>query len=383
MKNVVIIIGTRPEAIKLWPIINLLKHESTLNTSIINTGQHGKMLDETMLDLGIKAKANLRVMRPGQSLPSLLARLVNALEKQFKSLSPDLVVVQGDTLTALSASIVGFLMRIKIAHVEAGLRTNNIGSPFPEEFSRQVISRVADIHFAPTTHAKENLIKEGIHANLIEVTGNTIVDATLMSQQAALEFSGNQQTINLSGYGEFLCSSDSGFALVTLHRRENAGSFFEIILKSIALASKKNPNFRFVFPVHPNPSIRVVAHEILGQLENVILIQPQKYSIFMRLLQSCNFVLSDSGGLQEEAVTLGKTILVARNDTERPEGLASGYMKMVSGNEFQVSNTLDEIIKKSHRQSSYNLAPLANPFGDGRASSRIVERIKKELFAAL
>jgi len=383
LKKIVIIIGTRPEAIKLWPIINLLKHESELTTSVINTGQHGKMLDETLEDLGVKAEANLRVMRPGQSLPRLLARLVTALEKQFQNISPDLVVVQGDTLTALAASIVGFLMSTKIAHVEAGLRTNNIYSPFPEEFSRQVISRVASIHFAPTTHAKENLIREGIKANQVEVTGNTIVDATLTSQQAALEFHGKKKTIYLSGYGDFSCSSDSGFALVTLHRRENAGSFFEIILKAIALASKKNPSFRFVFPVHPNPSIRFVAHDILGQLDNVLLIQPQKYSAFMRLLQSCDFVLSDSGGLQEEAVTLGKPILVARNDTERPEGLASGIMKMVSGNEDQVSNILDETIKKSRQQIPFSLEPQVNPFGDGRASNRIVERIKKELFAAL
>ncbi len=376
MKTVAVIVGTRPEAIKLWPVISSLRLDNSLKTYVINTGQHGEMLSETLLDLGIEIDSDFRILSKATNLVELLSKLIDSLGQEFSLVRPDLVMVQGDTLSAYAGAVVAFLQGIKIAHVESGLRTKNVYSPFPEEFCRQSIAKIADLNFAPTPLAKRNLIEEGIDPQRVTLSGNTIVDATYKFQRELGGMKFENERIKLRDLsGNSFTLNESKFALVTLHRRENVGEMFDKTLGSIAEVAMKNKDFQFVFPVHPNPNIRGKAIEQLGDITNVKLLPPQSYTAFMRILSHCSFVISDSGGIQEEAITLRKPIYVARRDTERAEGLSSGIMFMLNGTQESMTLEIVDAISKYSQQQDGN-EHYVNPFGDGTAAEKIVSQIK-------
>lgn len=382
MKKVIVVIGTRPEAIKMAPLVRSLSATPSLQVEILNTGQHRELLDGVLEIFGLKADHVLGLMSPGQSLGELTSRAIRELEKQFKELEPSMVLVHGDTTTALCAGIAAFYLGIPVGHVEAGLRTRDLTAPFPEELNRQMIARLANLNFAPTDIAGENLIQEGVDPATIFVTGNTVVDATVwvndtyLSDAAWSASQGKHLAKQIPGF-----SPERPYGLVTLHRRENHGGNFERVLTAIQTLAFKHRSVDFVFPVHPNPIIRELANEMLAGADNIILAPPLDYLEFSFLLSRAIFALSDSGGVQEEGLTYGIPVLVARETTERPEGLKSGLLTLVGSNQSQIIETISEIIKsRKIGDSSLNLSN--NPFGDGYAASRISLQVEAYLTGA-
>jgi UDP-N-acetylglucosamine 2-epimerase (non-hydrolysing) len=366
--KVAIVIGTRPEAIKLWPLIEILREDPLIEPTVISTGQHGSMISNMLSDLEIQPDVALANRIAPGSLSTLLSSLLVAIEEVLLENKPSIVVVQGDTASALAGTIAAFFARIPVAHVEAGLRTHDLKAPFPEEFNRQAIARVADLHFAPTNVAAANLIREGISPERVILTGNTVVDATIkMLQNIQSQKNKEKQSHLLESFGlEPL--SEGNFAIVTLHRRENAGKHFETVLQGLRNTALKRKDFRFIFPVHPNPIISKIVNQHLGDLQNVVLTDPLVYRDFLFLLSRCKFVLTDSGGIQEEALTLGKRILIAREDTERQEGVSHGLAELVDLTSSDLSQT---IIREIEKASFSNSEKTTNPYGDGRSSQKI------------
>lgn len=372
-----VVFGTRPEAIKLAPLIRSLRENSSLECVVINAGQHGSMLDDTLGALGIIPDVRTSILTPGQELTGLMASALGAADNVLREQNISQLVVHGDTTTAASFSIAAFTLNVKVNHVEAGLRTHNLRSPFPEEFNRQLIARVASTNFSPTPIARDNLLREGISSDSILVTGNTAVDSMVWAF-GELASGGNfavaaEAEIERLHLGEFR-ESRQPFALITLHRRENAGQNFLAVLEAIREVARVRPSYRFLFPVHPNPIIGGPAREIFRDSPNVVLTEPINFAGFVLLLRDCTFVVSDSGGIQEEAVTLGKKILLARKDTERPEGVTSGLVSMPSltFDTFREA-LLQQVESTSGKPSQVNLT--ANPFGDGLATVRIKNRL--------
>lgn len=376
MKIVGLVFGTRPEVIKLTPIIRKLANESAIELVVINSGQHGEMLDRTMKVLGIEADVKATLMTEGQDLATLMSKGISTANEVLKSVLPDVVLVHGDTSTAASFAIAALTRKIKVHHVEAGLRTYNLSSPFPEEFNRQLIARVAVANYAPTKVARGNLLSEGICQKSIYVTGNTSVDSIAWVAGELKSNSGFRDSalaeLRELGQSEII-SSGSQFGLITLHRRENAGENFSEILSAVRMAATLRPNFQFVFPLHPNPIISKPAREMFSSVPNVHLCRPINFAAFSMLLTACSFIISDSGGIQEEAVSLGKPTLLARESTERPEGLETGLVMMPLLDQRSLSKTILDRIDGHQEGETLNLK--SNPFGDGRASSRIVQHI--------
>jgi UDP-N-acetylglucosamine 2-epimerase (non-hydrolysing) len=380
MKNVTIavVFGTRPEAIKLAPVIRQLTNVPQLNVEVINSGQHSDLLDGLLDDLSINPTKHLTLFREGQSLGQLTSKAILEFDSHFEDIVPRIVIVQGDTTTAFSAALAAFLRGIPVAHVEAGLRTGDIWSPFPEEGNRQLISRISQLHFAPTELAASNLISEGIDQQKVVVAGNTIVDSVewflrLVAEEGSSLDNQLARVLEIKDRKFF----DSPFCMITLHRRENTGSAFSSILRAIRDYAVTNPGFSFVFPVHPNPNISIPAREILSGLPNVRLLKPLSYVPFLAVMSKAKFVLSDSGGVQEEAVSMRIPVLVARENTERTEGFVSGKLHLIGTAYTEVLSSIkayaeDESV--SLRNSSHH-----NPFGDGNASFRIVQVLLKEL----
>jgi UDP-N-acetylglucosamine 2-epimerase (non-hydrolysing) len=371
VKKVCVVIGTRPEAIKMAPVVLALQAQpEVFDVSVCSTGQHTTMLDGAMAAFGLKPDVELGVMRPGQSLASLTSRLLLALDDYFEEACPDLVLVHGDTTSAMAGALAAFYRQIEVGHVEAGLRTGNLLSPFPEEYNRRSVAIATRYHFAPTSAARANLEREGVAPESIVVTGNTVIDALLFTIRA-LE-SRPEEIARLRGRLIPQVGFDieaTPFVLITAHRRENFGAGLDNICFSIHELAKANPNVHFVYPVHMNPKVKHVVESKLADVPNVVLIPPQDYKDFAWLLRNCLLVLTDSGGIQEEAPALGKPVLVMRDTSERPEAIEAGTAKLVSTDPCKVIQETQTLI--SDKVAYDVMARAVNPFGDGRAAERV------------
>lgn len=368
--RVAVLMGTRPEAIKLAPVIAALGDDPRFEPVVVNTGQHRELIDQVVTLFGIRVARDLAVMRPNQTLASLTSRLLDALDEVLVALDPRLVLVQGDTTTVLAGALAGFYRRIPVGHVEAGLRTGNLVSPFPEEGNRRLTTPLAALHFAPTAESRDNLLREHVDPASVFVTGNTVIDALrieLARQADPAVGEALRKTLRGEG-GEDLF--DGPLVLVTGHRRENFGAGFDQICEALATLAGRFPHTRFAYPVHLNPNVRGVVHDRLGALANVRLLPPQPYSEFVALLGACRLVLTDSGGVQEEAPSLGKPVLVMRDTTERPEGVAAGTVRLVGAVAETIVASVTELLTD---EAAYRrMAEAANPYGDGRSAGRIV-----------
>ena len=369
MKKILLIFGTRPEAIKMAPLVQeFKKHKKKIDIKVCVTAQHREMLDQVLDFFEITPDYDLDLMKPGQNLYGLTATIIESLKPILDDFIPDFVFVHGDTTTTMAGSIASFYSGAKVCHVEAGLRTNNKLSPFPEEINRQITARICDYHFAPTEISKYNLLKENISEDSILVTGNTVIDALLKSVEKVNE-NPSQLILDL-----LLKIGDKEVVLVTGHRRENHGGGFERICRALKRIAVDDTNRLIIYPVHLNPKVQEPVNRILSGVNNVILIDPLAYQDFIWLMNRSKIIITDSGGIQEEAPSLGKPVLVMRNTTERPEAIEAGTVLLVGTNEdLIVSKALDLLNNKDNFQK---MSKLHNPYGDGLASKRIVEFIK-------
>jgi len=354
------VLGTRPEVIKLAPVIRAAEH-SEHEPVVISTGQHREMLDQMLQQFGVVPHYELRVMRPRQELPQLTGELLAGITDAIQLSRPDVVLVQGDTSSAFSGALAGFFEKVPVAHVEAGLRTRDLMDPFPEEANRRLIAPLAELHFCPTEKAQGNLIREGVDPDRISIVGNTVIDSLLWARRK-LELtqpSGDR--------------SPARRLLVTLHRRENQGAPMQSIVDAISSLAEFE-SVEVLFPVHKSPTVREIVYPALASVTNVRLTEPLDYFDFVRALDWCDLVLTDSGGVQEEAPTFGKPVLVARDTTERPEGVEAGVAKLVGSSPTRIC---DSVVTLLANPDAYNaMATACNPFGDGEAAQRIVERIE-------
>ena len=371
MKKILVVFGTRPEAIKMAPLIKeFIKHKKFFNCKVCVTAQHREMLDQVLKFFEIKPDFDLDVMKPDQNLHKLTATIIKSLKPVLDEFLPDFVFVHGDTTTTMAASIASFYSGAKVCHIEAGLRTNNKLSPFPEEINRQITSRICDFHFAPTETSKNNLLKENISKESILVTGNTVIDALIQSVKKVNE----NPSHNIKELSTKI--GDKEVILVTGHRRENHGNGFIRICNAINKIAKDNLNRYIIYPVHLNPNVQEPVTRLLSNQKNIILTNPLPYEDFIWLMNRSKIIITDSGGVQEEAPSLGKPVLVMRDNTERPEAVLAGTVLLVGTNE-------ELIIKKTflllNDSKSYQaMSKLHNPYGDGLASKRIVKFIKNK-----
>jgi UDP-N-acetylglucosamine 2-epimerase (non-hydrolysing) len=365
--RILVVFGTRPEAIKLFPLVHALRRTDA-DVRVCVTGQHREMLDQVLEIARIIPEHDLDLMLPNQSLDTLSARLLTELGKVMDADQPDRVIVQGDTATAMIGALTAYYRKIPVGHVEAGLRSGNIYHPWPEEVNRKVVGAIADLHFAPTDTSRDALLAEKVPAERIHVTGNTVIDA-LIETRARVDSDATLASTIAPIAARF---AGKRIVAVTTHRRENFGEG----LKSVAQAVRRiadRPDVAVIFPVHPNPNVRAPMAEVLGGIDNVAMIDPLDYPNFVRLLSLCHFVMTDSGGVQEEAPALAKPVLVMRETTERPEGVAAGTAKLV-GNDEEVIVT--EASRLLDDKAAYEaMARAHNPFGDGRSSERIARII--------
>lgn len=364
MKKILCIVGTRPEAIKMAPIIEELKADPFFKVRVLATAQHRDMLDQVLEIFDIKPDLDLNIMRANQALSELTGRLLLALDEVLDDEQPDVVLAQGDTTTVLTAALSSFYHKIPFGHVEAGLRTGNINSPFPEEMNRVMVGRIATWHFAPTEESKRNLLREGIPIESIFVTGNSVIDALY--------------SIVGRCTGPLVNSSDQKrLLLVTVHRRENFGIPFRGICSALLQLASKNKDLEILFPVHPNPSICEVAHEILANHDGITLCEPLGYVPFIKAMKRAHIILSDSGGVQEEAPALGKPVLVLREKTERPEAVDMGVVKLIGSDSDLIVSEVQKLLDDEALYKS--MAKGVSPYGDGLAANRIVQVLKDSL----
>ena len=366
MKKILIAFGTRPEAIKMAPIINEFKINSDIfDTKICVTGQHREMLDQVLDFFSINPDYDLNLMKPGQDLFNLTADIILGMKEVFLNFKPDYVFVHGDTTTTLAVSLASFYSECKVCHIEAGLRTNNIWSPFPEEVNRQITSRISSYHFAPTQNAKRNLLKENIPEKNIIVTGNTVIDVLLNSISKVIK----NPSSKIKKLSNILGSKD--IILVTGHRRENHGIGFVRICNALLEIARIKPNVLIIYPVHLNPNVQKPVYDILKNKPNIHLIDPLEYKDFIWLLNRSKLIITDSGGIQEEAPSLGKPVLLMRETTERPEAVEAGTVILVGTNENRIVSEVLELLNDSAKFEK--MSKLHNPYGDGKASKRVVE----------
>lgn len=373
-KRILVVFGTRPEAIKLCPLVSALRGHRfccLLEIVVCVTAQHREMLDQVLAAFEITPEYDLDLMRPGQTLIALTARVLAGLESVLTEVKPSLVIVQGDTTTTLCAALAAFYAGVPVAHVEAGLRTFDMHAPFPEEMNRVVAGRLADLHFAATDWAADNLVREGVRTESIQVTGNTGIDAVL-SIYDGLERG------RLSGLSLPLDTSRK-LILVTAHRRESFGEAFVRICQAISTLAGRD-DVQVVWPVHLNPNVQDAVHKILGGQSNVLLVEPVDYLPFVDLMRRAYLLITDSGGVQEEGPSLGKPVLVLREKTERPEAVRAGTVKLVGTNQDAIVTEATRLL--DDRAEYERMARLHNPYGDGKASGRIAERISSYLFPA-
>jgi len=376
-RTVAVFMGTRPEGIKMAPVVAALRGSEDLACRVVATGQHREMFQQVAAQFGFAVDVDLAVMQPNQTLGALTARLMEQIDGWLENDRPDMALVQGDTTTVLVAALACFYRRIPVGHVEAGLRSGNIWSPFPEEVNRRLASPIVSLHFAPTESARAALLREGVSAASIEVTGNTVVDA-LVLERAQQE----KPTVRAEIDASLSALLGPGWArapmvLVTGHRRENFGEGIRQICEAITLLSRRYPDHRFVYPVHLNPEVKGHVDRLLGGLANVQLIAPQGYRNFVALMAHARLILTDSGGVQEEAPSLGKPVLVMRDTTERPEGVEAGTAVLTGPHAARIVEHTSRLLDDHAAYQA--MANAVNPYGDGRASERIVARVRRYL----
>ena len=376
MIDAMLIFGTRPEAIKMAPLVHTLKQDEFLNIKVCVTAQHREMLDQVLSAFDIRPDFDLDLMAQSQDLFDVTAQVLLNLRDLLKETKPKLVLVHGDTTTSMAASMACFYLGIPVGHIEAGLRTHDLAAPFPEEFNRCVTGLLTAIHFAPTSKSKQNLINEGVNEASILETGNTVVDALKWALRR-LETDTKLGSAVDNQLDEFLPFDwkQEKFVLITGHRRENFGDGFKEICQAIADLSSKNRDVHFVYPVHLNPNVQEPVNRILADKPNVHLISPLEYLIFVRLMSFCHLVLTDSGGIQEEAPSIGKPVLVMRDVTERPEALDAGTVQLVGASRTSICEGIQGLLDNSELYDRMSRAH--NPYGDGQACSRIVKRVKE------
>jgi UDP-N-acetylglucosamine 2-epimerase (non-hydrolysing) len=370
--HVVVFAGTRPEGVKMAPVVRVLRETDGLRCSLVSTGQHREMLQRTLADFGLKPDIDLAVMQPDQTLASLSSRLFARVDEVLASLNPDWVLVQGDTTTVMVAALCAFYRGIRIGHVEAGLRSHDMLAPFPEELNRRVAGLVTKLHFAPTKASAANLMAERVSAEQIVVTGNTGIDALL---QTAAVVRANPPRLPLD-IQAFLEKHDR-YVLITGHRRENFGQGFQSICQAISELSDTHSSVGFLYPVHLNPRVRGPVFSIVRDRANVLLTDPQEYRSFVYLMDRSHLLLSDSGGVQEEAPSLGKPVLVMRDVTERPEGIEAGCAELVGSSAERIFNRVTALLTDEGLYQA--MARAQNPYGDGLSSQRIVQALIQQL----
>lgn len=359
MKTIMVTFGTRPESIKMCPVIKELKKRTNVKTVVCVSGQHREMLDQVLAVFEVVPDYDLSVMQSGQTLFGITQRILGGMKEVLETVKPDMVLVHGDTTTAFAAALACFYLEIPVGHVEAGLRTYNMKSPFPEEFNRQCVGLITSLHFAPTRAAADNLIIEGKDVNAVHVTGNTSIDALRTTVQKGYQHE------QLKWVGE------SQLILLTAHRRENIGIPLENMLHAVMRIVNEAENVKVIYPVHRNPAVQKTANEILGEHERIRLIDPLNVLEFHNIMAASCLILTDSGGIQEEAPSLGKPVLVMRDTTERPEGVAAGTLRLVGTNEDDIYQAAYLIL--TDQEEYKKMSAVANPYGDGYASERIVD----------
>ena len=378
MKKILIVFGTRPEAIKMAPLVKeFQKNIENFDVRVCVTAQHRQMLDQVLEIFEIKPDYDLNVMKPGQDLYDITANVLIGMKEILRDFSPDLMLVHGDTTTTLSASLSAFYAKVKVGHVEAGLRTNDIYSPWPEEGNRQLAGILANYHFAPTEISQRNLLNEGKNLNSIFITGNTVIDALMYALNKIDNNSNLKQSIENSLNEKYPIRLNKKFILVTGHRRENFGEGFVSICKGLREVAISNPDLDIVYPVHLNPNVQTPVKEILSNVPNIYLIDPLQYEEFIYLMSKSYFIITDSGGIQEEAPSLGKPVLVMRDTTERPEALEAGTVKLIGCDKDKLYYEAQKLLHNSEEYEKMSKAH--NPYGDGRACNRIVDIIEKTL----
>ncbi len=386
MKKILLVFGTRPEAIKMAPLVKELQKQSNdFEVFVCVTGQHREMLDQVLLLFDIKPDYDLNIMRQGQDLYDVTARVLIGMRDVLKDCCPDIVLVHGDTTTSVTAALAAYYQQIPVGHIEAGLRTHDIYSPWPEEMNRQLTGRITTYHFAPTLLSKQNLLDEGIKDDFITVTGNTVIDALYMTvdkikKNKELDTK-LQKRLTESGYDAIRLDNGRKLILITGHRRENFGDGFISMCKAIKTLAKKYPNIDYVYPMHLNPNVRCPIHDVFGEdlsnLGNMFFIEPLEYFSFVYLMEKSTAILTDSGGIQEEAPALGKPVLVMRDTTERPEALEAGTVKLVGTDYDKIVCELSELIEN---QSSYEkMSRAINPYGDGKSCERILSFLNSKM----
>ena len=369
--KVLTVFGTRPEAIKMAPLVHALARDPHFEAKVCVTAQHREMLDQVLKLFSIVPDYDLNIMQPGQGLTEITCRILEGLKPVLESFKPDVVLVHGDTTTTMAASLAAFYQRIPVGHVEAGLRTGDLSSPWPEEGNRTLTGHLATYHFAPTETSRQNLLRENIADNRITITGNTVIDALFWVRDRVL--SDEALRNELTQRYPFLANGKK-MILVTGHRRESFGRGFEQICHALAEIAANNPDVQIVYPVHLNPNVSEPVNRILGHVENVMLIEPQDYLPFVWLMNRAWLILTDSGGIQEEAPSLGKPVLVMREMTERPEAVSAGTVFLV-GTESQ--RIVNEVTRLLHDESAWQAMSRAhNPYGDGQACHRILSALK-------
>lgn len=367
MKKALVIFGTRPEAIKMAPLVHAGRHSTELEVVTCATAQHRDMLDQVNEFFGVEPDFDLNLMMPNQDLFDVTVNCLSRMKVVLEKVKPDVVLVQGDTTTTYTSALAAFYKKIPVGHIEAGLRTGQKYAPFPEEINRQMVTPIADFHFAPTEAALDNLLAENVPRDRIWVTGNTSIDALLW---------GSSRNIS-HPHLKALCG-EKPMVLMTAHRRENFGEPFENIFAAVREFFVNNPGMHLIYPVHPNPNVRGSAHERLGDLKNVSLIDPVSYSELIYLMRQCRFLLTDSGGIQEEAPTLGKPVLVLRETTERPEAVDAGCALLV-GHDRQMILERMSALSQGEGRLYESMARAANPFGDGTAATQILSVVERHL----
>lgn len=366
MKRISFIFGTRPEAIKLSPLILALKDYPGIEAHICVTGQHREMLNQVIETFNIRTDVDLDLMQPNQTLAGLTVRAIMAIDSYLGAYKPDMVLLQGDTTTVFCAALCAFYRQIPVGHVEAGLRTWNKFSPFPEEINRVLATRLSDHHFAPTKVSRENLIKEGVSSDRIYVTGNTVIDALYLAVE---KVKANPPVIR--GLSEEIMKNEQPLILITGHRRENFGVGFRNICSAIKMLAKRFPSVTYVYPVHLNPNVQDPVYEQLAKHQNVHLIAPLDYLSFVALMNRASIILTDSGGVQEEAPSLGKPVLVMRETTERPEAVEMGTVKLVGTSKEKIIENVSFLL--TDKKAYDAMANAVNPYGDGQAAQRITK----------
>lgn len=365
-QKLLVVFGTRPDAIKMSPLVHTLKEKNSFDVRVCVTAQHRQMLDHVLEFFNIKPEFDLDLMKDRQNLTDITCSVLSGMGTVFKSWKPDVVLVHGDTTTALGASLAAFYNGIPVAHVEAGLRTGDISAPWPEEANRKIVSVIAKWHFAPTIEARDNLLKESVPAENIHVTGNTVIDALLMVHNR-LECDRNL-AMKMGAKFSFL-DKNKRIILVTGHRRENFGGGFERICQALAFIARNHSEVQVVYPVHLNPNVRLPVTQMLSGLSNLYLIEPQDYLPFVYLMKRAYLILTDSGGIQEEAPSLGKPVLVMRHTTERPEAVSLGTVRLVGTSVETIVEATEELLNNKNIYEKMTIAH--NPYGDGEACNRI------------